>query len=68
MLLCNVPLFFTVDEQYSFCGSCFRFIGDGVYQVMRVGEGGVEAVEEKYVLGWLVGWMVGWLVGWMKKK
>ena len=27
---------------------------------MRLGEGGVEVVEEKDMFGWMVGWMVGW--------
>ena len=27
---------------------------------MRLGEGGVEVVEEKDMFGWIVGWMVGW--------
>ena len=32
---------------------------------MRVGEGGVEVVEEKDVFGWMVGWLFGWLFGWL---
>ena len=29
---------------------------------MRVGEGGMEVVEEKDVFGWMVGWLVGCFV------
>ena len=32
---------------------------------MRLGEGGVEVVEEKDVFGWMVGWLFGWLFGWL---
>ena len=35
---------------------------------MRVGEGGMEVVEEKDVFGWMVGWLVGWLVGWWDEE
>ena len=35
---------------------------------MRLGEGGMEAVEEKDVFGWMAGWLVGWLVVWWDEE
>ena len=65
MLLCNAPLFFTVDEQYFFNGSCFRFIGlsgdDDNHTLMSAGcgqekEGWRQWKKKTCLVGWLVGW------------